>query len=124
MNGPTARAAAALLALVLTAACGETTAELPPDIMGRWQTEDPEYADRFLEIGPGIIRVDKGEATPPPHTIVTVERGESPSGALYGIEYELASGETEWVRLMFDSRNVTLQLQNRRGAVWRRVSGR
>lgn len=38
----------------------ERLAEPPPELVGRWTTVDPAYADRSLEIGADVVALDMG----------------------------------------------------------------
>ena len=79
--------------LVLTAALACARDEVPVELIGRWTSDDPRYADRALEIGAEQIAFGVDAGIRIAYRIQGIERVED-AGALYRLSYD-APGEPE-----------------------------
>ncbi len=110
-----------LSALALAAACGpETMKEPPPDITGRWFTDDPEYADRAFEISERFLYLLVGVDSFVVHRIdrVVIAEAELP---LYTIEYEADEGAVLNFHFFLSQEDGgTILFRNQTHMKWRR----
>ena len=92
-------------------------AEPPPEIVGRWTTGDPAYADRSLEIGTDVVALDMGPGLREWYPILSTYRWEELGNTAYLITYETIGGDEleVQVHLFPDS---TLRLRNPSHMVW------
>jgi hypothetical protein len=108
-----------VLALVAAVACARE--RVPTELIGRWTTDDPRYADRSLEISAERLAFGVGPATRLTYRVRGIERDEDPTtGTLYRVYYD-APGEPEralQVRLPTPGR---LRIENH-GELWTRAS--
>ena len=100
---------------------------MPAELMGRWETDRAEYADRFFELSADTLVIGTGGVTRQQHLISQVSRVTDDNGLLYTIAYMDTSGTEHTMGLYFDEPGGTLQLenqielQNQLGMVWRKV---
>lgn len=120
--------------LVVTVACaavacgGATIVPMPVEMIGRWETDRVEYADRYFEFTPETVVIGTGGGTRQHGTVVEVSREADNVGLLYTVTYLDPAGVELSMGLYFDdSAGGTLrlenqiQLQNQRGMLWRKV---
>jgi hypothetical protein len=79
--------------LVLAAALGCAREPVPTELIGRWTSDDPRYADRALEIGAEQIAFGVAAGLRITYRIQGIER-EADAGTLYRLTYD-APGEPE-----------------------------
>lgn len=118
---PTSRAVAAAVFLA-TLACDQVSS-VPPALHGRWESSDPRYAGRTLEIGGHVVRFVDGNAELDAITVRgvvaegepgTAQRvvidGSARDGSEVDLALELQTSPDE--RLRFETQDV----------VWRRAA--
>lgn len=82
-----------VLAFVAAVACAREG--MPTELIGRWTTDDPRYADRSLEIGAEQLAFGVGPATRMTYRVRGIEREQDPeTGTLYRLYYD-APGEPQ-----------------------------
>jgi hypothetical protein len=82
-----------VLAFVAAVACAREG--VPTELLGRWTTDDPRYADRSLEITLERLAFGVGPATRLTYRVQGIEREEdAATGTLYRLYYD-APGEPE-----------------------------
>ena len=79
MSRKARRAIGALLLAILPSACG-VERELPAELYGVWRTDEPRYADRFIELAAGEIVFGTGGGDSSQHAITSVEAEATPAG--------------------------------------------
>ncbi len=90
-----ARGRGLLVAGVLVAAIGCAREAVPTELIGRWTSDDPRYADRSLEIGAQQIAFGVDAGIRISYRLRGVEREtDGASGVLYRLVYD-GSGEPE-----------------------------
>jgi hypothetical protein len=90
-----ARGRGLLVAVGLVAALGCGHEPIPTELIGRWTSDDPRYADRSLEIGAETIAFGLGGGLRMAYRARGSERGSDASdGALYQLYYD-SPGEPE-----------------------------
>jgi hypothetical protein len=122
--------------LVVTVACAAAACAsadgqvipMPAELMGRWETEQGEYADRFFELSVGAIVIGTGGTTRQNHLISEVRRMADENGLLYAVTYRDADGTESTMRFYYDSSEGgrlrlknQIRLYNQLGTVWRKV---
>ena len=111
---------AAATALVLVAGCAQSAepTQVPDHLIGRWETSEARYADRFVEIRPGDIAFGTGTGIPSRHAIVGLQEEQEPRGRRYTIEY-LEEGETRSrFAIYFDESGPYVRLASQPGFEW------
>jgi hypothetical protein len=114
------------LAIVLPLLCGcnggggeDTTGSVTPEeIRGHWITDQPEYADRGLEIIEDALVFHTGEETFDLHMIREI-RAETVDG---GVEFELDHWGKEGVSMTFsfiyNPADTTIRFKNQPRVIW------
>lgn len=99
---------------------GTVLTEPPPDIVGRWVTSDPRYADRGLWIGAREIVLGVGPAEPVVRgeILLVSVREENQLPVVY-LEYD--AGEGPVVMEMILEGNDRMHLRNPSEVTWTRV---
>ena len=82
------------VALGLVAALGCAREAVPTELIGRWTSDDPRYADRALEIGTEQLAFGVGSGMRMTYRVQGVEREADPTGTLYRVFYD-GAGEPE-----------------------------
>jgi hypothetical protein len=86
------RALPVLLAIFALACTREA---VPPELLGRWGSDDPRYADRSLEIGTEKVAFGVGPGGRIAYAVQGVEReSEAATGTIYRLYYDVP-GEPE-----------------------------
>ncbi len=96
---------------------------LPKEIEGVWSTDDPRYADRFLELSQAFVIVVTGRRDAPRvEWVDKVQTSPSTSGMTYRISSTDRSGENgEEMTIFFSAANGgEIRFLNQK-AVWRRT---
>ena len=108
-----------LLVFVAALACAREA--VPTELIGRWTSDDPRYAERALEIGAEQIAFGVGPGTRMTYRVQGIEReADAADGTLYRVYYD-APGEPEralQVRLPTQGR---LRIENH-NELWTRES--
>lgn len=110
--------AAALLALHLRKPHpGEALDAVPAELLGRWVTKDPRYADRALQIQPGLVILHVGPGVKPRRGKIESRRTWM-EGATRVVRITYDAGEgPETLDLLLVSPD-TIRLRNPREVVW------
>jgi hypothetical protein len=83
------------IALALAAALGCAREAVPTELIGRWTSDDPRYAERALEIGVEHVAFGVGPGTRMSYRLRGIEREtDAATGTLYRVFYD-APGEPE-----------------------------
>ena len=124
----TSRSLLVVTVVCAAAACGGATiVPMPAELMGHWETNRAEYADRFFELSAATLVIGTGGVTRQQHMISQVSRVTDDNGLLYTITYLDTSGTEHSMGIYFDESGDTLrlenqiELQNQLGMVWRKV---
>jgi len=84
-----------LVAFVAAAALGCVREGVPPELIGRWTSDDPRYANRSLEIGAETIAFGTGDGSRTTYRMQGIEREvDAATGTLYRLYYD-ATGNPE-----------------------------
>ena len=108
--------------VVVLSGCGTT--ELPAELYGVWRTDEPRYADRFIELGAQEIVFGTGGQESSRYTITSVDAETTLAGAKYTIEYQsIGDDSSSSVSLLTEHRDgLALRLHNQPSFSWRRRS--
>ena len=80
-------------ALLAILACARE--DVPTELIGRWTSDDPRYADRALEIGAETIAFGTGDGSRTTYRMQGIEREvDAATGTLYRVYYD-ATGSPE-----------------------------
>jgi hypothetical protein len=106
-----------LLAFVTALACARE--DVPPELLGRWTTDDLRYADRSLEISAERISFGVGPGGRISYFVESIERESDPTnGTLYRVYYALP-GESERTLEVRLPQPGQLRIENR-SQIWMR----
>ena len=112
---------AALGALLFLAAglvgCAEPSTPLPPDVLGRWETAEARYADRFFELQSEIVRFGTGGNASEVYSISHVTAEPHPRGELYRVTYLVDGGEVLFA-FHHDAVAGVIRLENQPSFEW------
>ncbi len=92
----------------------------PEGLIGRWETTDQPYADRFFEIQKTTITFGQGENTSETHTITEVEV-EKVQGKndLFTIHYKIGKGqETKFIFYHDPAGKGSIRIKNQDKMLW------
>ena len=107
------------VAVVLTAALACAREGVPTELIGRWTSDDPRYADRSLEIGAEQIAFGVDAGLRVTYRVQGIER-ETDTGTLYRLYYD-AAGEPERVLHVRVPTPGHLRIENH-SELWTRAS--
>ena len=118
-----------IVALLATAscawACGPSADEvvMPDELLGRWTTANPAYADRYLELSATGIVLGTGGPTRERYSISRVLQGQDDNGVLYTLEYTNLSGSEYAMSFYFDAAGGgSLRFKNQLQMTWRKAT--
>jgi hypothetical protein len=95
-----ARGRGLLVAFALTATFGCGREGVPTELIGRWTSDDPRYADRALEIGAETISFGAGDGMRTAYRMQGVEREvDAGTGTLYRLYYDAAGSPEHELRV-------------------------
>jgi hypothetical protein len=99
---------------------GTILVEPPAEVVGRWVTSDPRYADRGLRIGARDLILWVGPDEPPLRgRILVVSRWQEDQVDVVHIEYE--TGDGPMVMEMTLEGSGRMRLRNPSNVVWNRI---
>ncbi len=102
---------------LLASGCATPSEELPAEVLGRWATAEPRYADRFFEIQPEILRFGTGGNSSEVYSIRRIDTEPHPRGRLFRLTY-LVDGEDMQFAFHYDAATSTIRLYNQSGFEW------
>lgn len=102
-----------LLLLLFVVACEPYVVVVPNDLVGKWKTSAPQYADRYMKFSEHTVIYGVGDGEEVSHTIDKIVIKQSVDGIVYIFSYRDAEGEKETLTFTYrpDS-GGTLQLKN------------
>ena len=119
-----ALAAACALALLVAGACGPPTLDqVPAHLVGRWQTDAPRYAERWLEVRPDSLSFGMGRVALDVHAIERIEiEPEADEGAAYRLHYTEVEGFSDVLVLHYRGTPAPSLRLGARDEKWTRVA--
>ncbi len=106
-----------ILLSLLVGGCALPNEDLPTEILGRWATSEPRYADRFFEIQDEMLRFGTGGDDSEMYSIARVGTEPHPRGRLFRVTY-LVDGEELLFAFHYDAANSTIRLHNQSDFEW------
>ncbi len=102
-----------LLLLLLVVACKRDVVVVPNDLVGKWKTSAPQYADRYMKFNEHTVIYGVGDGEEVSHRIDKIVVKQDVDGIVYIFSYRDAEGEKETLTFTYrpDS-GGTLQLKN------------
>jgi hypothetical protein len=112
--------------LLLVPGCGrERIKEAPPELLGVWRTDHPDYRDRYMEIRPREIVFGTGAGTSATYLINRLRLSETESRIDYTIYYDNEEGQEYAFSIIYEYQGGgQIMLPNQRNMVWRRSPAR
>ena len=90
------------VACLVAGALGCMREGVPSELIGRWTSGDPRYADRALEIGAETIAFGSGGGMRTTYRMQGVEREvDAGTGTLYRLYYDAAGAPEQELRVSF-----------------------
>jgi len=111
--------------LALLASCGpETSRTVPAELLGRWTTSEPKYADTFFELQPDTLLLGLAGGQVDTRTITKVEKLRQDGETLFTVYYvdPSDSNRTE-IKLAFffeAGAGGVIRWKNQKGIAWTR----
>ncbi len=102
---------------LLASGCATPSENLPAEVLGRWATTEPRYADRFFEIQTEILRFGTGGDGLEVYSITRVTTEPHPRGRLFRVTY-LVDGADMQFAFHYDASNSTIRLHNQSSFEW------
>ena len=115
----------AAFALLLTAIVywAPRPATIPAELRGKWTTDNPRYADRYLDVGVNLIALSLGSKKISVWFIEQVETLPTKSGKQYVLHMRDEDGELQSLAMQLDpDAGYRMQLGRQHEVVWRRQS--
>ncbi len=110
------------LVLLFLACGGNSSGTAPPELVGTWAAQGPQYSGRTLEIQALRLYFDTGESGDrEPLSITEVQWEEAEGHTLYSIVYESSDGGEFKLPVQLDPRGHELRLANREQVIWKRA---
>lgn len=95
---------------------------IPDEIIGRWTTEAPAYADRSFEITKTSVTFYTGESTFTTHLITNVTSVTFNGATLYTVEYTNLGEVYEFSFFYTNPPRGTIQFKNQQDMTWQKVN--
>ena len=112
-----------LLALMATLGCHHASVNLlPKDLVGYWTTDEPLYADRFVELYRAYVIIGTGSKdVPQVQAVDSVEAKQEGDGTVYTISSSDLSGATYKMTLLYKPiGGGELRFRHMENMVWKR----
>jgi hypothetical protein len=112
-----------LFSLVATLGCQHSNVSLlPKDLVGYWTTDEPQYADRFVELYRAYVIVGTGsKEVPQVQAVDSVEAKPDGDGTVYTISSSDLSGASYKMTLLYTpKRGGELRFRHMESMVWKR----
>ena len=115
----------AMILTALLAGCGpETSRTVPPELLGRWTTSAPKYADNFFELRPETLLLGLAGGRVDTRSITKVETLRQDGENLFTVYYmdPLDSKHTEYKLAFFFQAGSggVVRWKNQREIMWTR----
>jgi hypothetical protein len=110
-----------VLSALLSACQSKGKAAVPNDLIGVWETRDPDYADRPFEITADEVIFVTGEKSfdTYPITKIGMEKDLKEQRTLYIICYKVSARQEYKFSFYYDPVNQgTIRFKNQKGMVW------
>jgi hypothetical protein len=110
--------------LLSVAACSEDV-PLPEELIGTYTTNEPRYAERYLDLAPDQIEFGLGEAGVSRHRIKSISLEQQDGKTLYVLAYAGQEGGTDYLRFFHDeTRRDEIVLSNQTTITWSKRGAR
>jgi len=102
-----------LLILLFVVACERDIVVVPHDLVGKWKTSAPQYADRYMQFSEHTVIYGVGDGEEVSHTIDKIVMKQGVDGIVYIFSYRDAEGEQETLAFTYrPASGGTLQLKH------------
>lgn len=105
---------------LLAGGCTTPSEDLPAEVLGRWATTEPRYADRFFEIESEILRFGTGGNSSEVYSITLVATEPHPRGRLFRVTYRVNDVDMQF-DFYYDAGTSSIRLHNQSGFEWVRA---
>jgi hypothetical protein len=113
------------LAGLILLACSTPQIDVPPELVGRWTTDDERFDGRAMEFTSQSVTFETGIEPPTMHAVVAIDSDETAgSERAMIIRYLGEGGGESTLTLRYDTSTQTVRLENRRDVLWTRGNGR
>jgi len=106
--------------LAALAGCGREPVTLPEELCGRWITDDPKYAGRYLELSNETLRFGNGDEVIEESAVVRIERSGEGADFHYDVTYTDANGDESVFSFIQQVRRGTIRIAHSPQRLWRR----
>ena len=102
-----------MLLILLFVACERDIVVVPHDLVGKWKTSAPQYADRYMKFSEHTVIYGVGDGEEVSHTIDKIVMKQGVDGIVYIFSYRDAEGEQETLAFTYrPASGGTLQLKH------------
>lgn len=92
---------------------------VPPQLIGMWKTDEPKYADRYVEFTEELLIFGTGGGAATLNQIEKVDKDNEGFGTAYTVHYKDSEGGKWSLSLVYYPKG-TIELKNRKG-VWKKA---
>jgi hypothetical protein len=117
----TARAVAFVALFGALAGCRKEPVRLPEELCGRWATDDPKYAGRYLELSNEAIRFGNGDEELAVCAVVSIERSGQGADVHYDVTYLDSNSEESIFSFSHHATRASIRIAHSPGRIWKRV---
>jgi hypothetical protein len=113
----------ALLAVLALLYWNYKDRNIPEDLIGEWNTTDPNYSDRYFSIGPTTISFTTGNGTVSTGVITEIKTVREGSSTLYTIGYN-SDGTPNALSFYYKTEKVTgsvIRFKNQKMTIWTKI---
>lgn len=116
------------ICLVATGACGLDGVEvisMPEGLVGTWETDHPDYAERFFSLSAdefSLLLIGAGDTNPRRYQVISITRELDQYGMLHTVEYADADGVDYHMAFYYDPADGgRVMMKNQRDMIWRKT---
>jgi hypothetical protein len=112
--------ASAIVITALSGCGGKVQPSVPEELVGKWKTSAPEYADRFFKLGKGSLSFGIGEGKTELYFIKQIEKVYEKGSTLFTLYYENVEGEEYQISFYYNQTEGVVRLKNQKEMAWRK----
>lgn len=108
------------ICIIFLSNCSGNKPEPDPDIIGKWVTEEPRYAGRFIEISRDFLFLGTGESSPDVYAITEIHISEQENARSYSIVGKTSDGNRFNFEFRLEKKGAvpTLYFKNQAAVEW------
>ena len=112
--------ASAIVIIALFSCHERVPVTIPEELVGKWKTSAPAYAERFFELGKDSISFGTGEGQTELYFIKGMEKINEKGRTLFTLYYENVEGEEYEISFYHSKTEGVVRLKYQKGLAWRK----